>query len=392
MKRILYIEANKDGTIGGSYYSLLYLLQGLNKNKYEPHVMFFQDNPLIPEFKKLTPYVYTIDFDPSYSTPLKTFSDILKWPYHIIVDIIVKLPRIMRAINRIKPDLIHLNDSYAAIHEWMIASFLMKRKIISHDRGTRYPCSYRTKLFVRFLDAIISVSDCYKDYVIKQELKVKRVYRVYNGLDIGKMSIEMTPELRKTYYTEFGLDNKQQIVGIIGNIDRWKGQHVVLQAIKEVKLTYPDIKCLMVGSVCKGAEGYKAELDKYVQDNDLNDNIIFTGFRRDVENIINFLDILLHASIEPEPFGRVILEGMAVGMPIIATNAGGVQEIIVNGETGILIPMNDPIALANQIHYCLSNPDKAKEMGVKGRERLINVFSNDKMIKEIENIYDQILC
>ena len=75
MKKILYIEANTDGTIGGSYYSLLYLLQGLDKTRYEPHVMFCQENVLIPEFKAITPYVYINNFGPSGNGPAKTLNN-----------------------------------------------------------------------------------------------------------------------------------------------------------------------------------------------------------------------------------------------------------------------------------------------------------------------------
>jgi glycosyltransferase involved in cell wall biosynthesis len=389
MKKILYIEANKDGTVGGSYYSLLSLVQGLNKSKYEPHIMFCQDNILIPEFKK-TASVYINDFKPSYNTRAKSIRDYMLWPYHLVTELIVKQPMLRHIIREIQPDLVHLNDGYAAMHEWMLACYLNHIRVIAHDRGTRYPCSCRTKLFVRALDAIISVSDSYKNNAIRQNLKAKRIRRVHNGLDIQTMLSGIEKQSVARISGEFSLEGYGPIVGIIGNIDRWKGQHIVLQAIKEVKRFYPDIKCLIVGSVCKGAEVYKTELDKYIKDNDLGENFIFTGFRKDIPNILNVLDILLHASIEPEPFGRVILEGMAACKPIIAINAGGIPEIVINRETGILVPINDYQGIAENIHYFLSNPDKAKEMGQKGKERLINEFSNEKTVREIEKIYEEI--
>ncbi len=391
MKKILYIEANKDGTIGGSYYSLLYLVQGLDKTKYEPHVMFCQDNVLIPEFKKVTPYVYINDFGPSNSATVKSFKDIIKWPYLLFADVFLKQLTIKKIINQIKPDLVHLNNGYAAMHEWVLACYLNKIKVIAHDRGTRYPCSFRTKLFVRFLDAIISVSDSYKDNIIKQNLKVKRMFRVYNGLDVDKIFKTVNFSEKDKIRSEFGINGNQPVAGIIGNIDRWKGQHVVLEAIKIVKQFYPGIKCLMVGSVCKGAEAYKKEIDKYVRDNSLDENIIYTGFRKDIPNILNILDILLHASIEPEPFSRVILEGMAFGKPIIATNSGGTPEQIVNGETGILVPMENSEKIADAIIYYLRDIERAKKIGEKGRQRLIEMFSIRRMVEEIENIYKIIL-
>jgi glycosyltransferase involved in cell wall biosynthesis len=390
MKRILYIEANKDGTVGGSYYSLLYLLQGLDKNKYEPHVMFYQEHVLVQEFKKVTPHVYVNDLETTNDPSIRSIKDFIKWPYLLFAYIILKQRSLRKILNTIKPDLVHLNDSYDTMHEWMLACHLNKIKVVAHDRGTRYPCNIRTRMFVRYLDAIISVSDSYKNQVIKQDLKVKRIYRVYNGLDIDKMATEMTPDRRKKYFKDFELDEKQPVVGIIANIDRWKGQHVVLRSINEVRKSYPQIRCLIVGSVCKGAAGYKAELDKYVTDNNLGNNIFFTGFRRDVPNILNILDILLHGSVEPEPFGRVILEGMAAGKAIIATNAGGTPEQIIDGETGLLVSMDDHHEMAEAIKFILVDPKRAQKLGENAKNRLSEKFSIKKMVEETESIYSDI--
>lgn len=387
-KRILYIEANRDGTIGGSYYSLLYLLQGLNKDKYEPHVLFCQDNALIPEFKKVTPYVYVNDFGPSSSNVANgMLSSVIKWPYRLVIDVILKQPRLLKIIKEIQPDLVHLNNGYSTMHEWMLACRLSGIKVVAHDRGTRSPCSFRTKLFVRLLDAIICVSESYKQNVVKQHLRVRRVCRIYNGLDPDAMALSQNKgELKK----EFHVRDNQPLIGIVGNIDRWKGQIVVLKAVNIVKNHYPNIKCLIVGAVCKGAEGYKEELDKYIDDNELRESITFTGFRKDIPDILNILDIFIHSSIEPEPFGRVILEAMAMGVPVIATDAGGPTEIIENGVSGILVPMNDSDSMAEAVAYLLSNPEATRDVGEKGKQRLKELFSTKRMVGETEKAYEEI--
>lgn len=390
VKKILFIESNRDGTIGGSYYSLLYLVQGLDKNRYEPHVLFCQYNVLISEFRKVTPYVYIDNFGPSCSDPASSVSDYLKWPYRIIKQVIFKQIKLKKIIKKIKPDLVHLNNGYSGMHEWMLACYLNDIKVIAHDRGTRSPCSLRTRFFIRFLDAIISVSDSYKNNVLRQALKVKRLIRIYNGLDIEQVIGKISQAGIDTIKDEFNLNNSSAVVGIIGNIDRWKGQLVVLKAIKEIKLRYPDIKCLFVGKVVMRAEQYKEELDRYIVDNDLDNNIIFTGPRDDVPNILSVLDVVIHGSIEPEPFGRVLLEGMAAGKPIVASNAGGPIEIIVDGETGLLVPMNDPQRMAEAITELLSDRKRALEMGRKGRQRLIEMFSIKDMIENIERTYDDL--
>jgi glycosyltransferase involved in cell wall biosynthesis len=185
-------------------------------------------------------------------------------------------------------------------------------------------------------------------------------------------------------------NNKAPLVGIIGNIDRWKGQLVVLQAIMRVRESFPDIKCLIVGPVCKGAEKYKTELDEFMVRNNLGKNIVFTGYRNDISDILQSIDVLIHASVSPEPFGRVILEGMAYAKPIVATNSGGTPEQIIDVETGMLVPMNDPKSMADAVLFYLDDMERAKAIGERGRQRLLEMFSIKRMVEETEKVYQEI--
>jgi glycosyltransferase involved in cell wall biosynthesis len=383
----LYIERNTDGTIGGSYYSLLYLLQGLDKTVYEPHVVFFEDNVLVPEFKKVTQYVYIQDDKTSYR---RRKTRLGRYLHLWFADIFLKYWQMKDFLNRIKPDLVHLNNGYSQIDGWVLACSHSKVKIISHDRGTPYPCSIRTKFFSRYLDAIISVSESYRNNVIDQGLKVKRACRVYNGLDMDKVMRSIDGNRLLEIRRELHIVGGNPVVGIVGNVDSWKGQMVVVKAINNIRKNYPNIKCLVVGAVCAGAENYQQELVKYVADNSLGENILFTGFRKDSIAVMNLLDVLIHASVEPEPFARVILEGMALGKPIIGTNSGGTPEQIIDGLTGLLVPMNDHNAMAEALCRYLSDMKKAKEMGDRGRRRLIEEFSIKRMVRETEKIYDDV--
>lgn len=392
MKRILYIEANRDGTVGGSYYSLLYLLQRLDKTRYEPHVLFCQDNDLIPAFKKVTPHVYINDFGPSGSPVCRNWIEVAMQPSRLVTEVLLRQIPIRKILRRIKPDLVHLNNGYSVLHEWMLACYLHGIKVLSHDRGTRYPCSLRTRMFVRLLDATISVSESYRNNLIRQNLKVKRIRRVYNGLDVERMAERIDLEAIKSIRSELDLNGGVPVIGIVGNIDRWKGQMVVLQAVKRLKTKCPLIKCLIVGAVNRGAEGYKSELERYVAENGLEGNVVFMGFRQDIANVLSVMDVMVHASIDPEPFGRVILEGMALEKPIVATNAGGPAELITNGEDGLLVPMGDEVSMASAIDEFIGDMERARNMGKKGREKLEKLFSIERMTKETETIYEEIFA
>jgi glycosyltransferase involved in cell wall biosynthesis len=364
-------------------------MQGLDKSKYELHIIFCQDNMLVPEFRKVTPHVYINNFGPSQSIPVKTAGDVIKWPYRVLDKLLLKQFPLKKIIDEIKPDLVHLNNGYACMHEWMLACSLWGIKVLAHDRGTEYPCNIQTKVFVRLLDMIMCVSDSFKENVIRQHLKPKNVRRVYDGIKVDAFH-DIDPSVSAMVRKEFGIADGQFVVGIVGNIIRWKGQLVVLKAIKEVKKQIPDIKCLIMGKVAQRSEDYKEELDAYVRNDGLEKNIIFTGFRTDIPNLLSILNILIHASTDPEPFGLVVLEGMAMRKPVIATNVGGPAEIVLQNETGILVPPNDPKSMARAIVYCLSNRNKARVMGERGRQRFVEMFSSDKMVEETEKVYEEI--
>lgn len=390
MKKILYIEANRDGTIGGSYYSLLYLIQGLDRAKYEPHILFYQDHVLIPEFRRVTPFVYVKPWKSSASGRVKRVIDTFRWPYDLWMDVVKPQRQIRSFLSHIKPDLVHLNNSYAAMHEWMLACRLRHIKVVSHDRGTRAPCSLRTRLFVRLLDATIGVSESCKQQVVQQRLAVKRARRVHNGLDVERMDAMVRGAETTRLLRELNPTGSRPLVGIVANIDRWKGQAVVLRALAKLTARYPAIQCLIVGKTVMGAESYELELKRSVSDQGLERHVVFTGFRRDTPEIMSLLDVLIHASIEPEPFSRVILEGMALGKPIVATDAGGCPEQIRHGETGLLVPTGNTEKMADAIDWYLRDPSRARAIGEAGRRRLESEFSIRNMVDGVERIYDEV--
>ena len=389
--RILYIEANRDGTIGGSYYSLLYLIQGLNKDIYEPIVMFYEDNPLVPKFKQATKRVIMINHDSPSDGRISNFSEFIKFVPRFIRDILWSQIRISKWLSEIKPDMVHLNNSYAAAHDWVVACKLHKIKIIAHDRGTRPPASLQTRFFVRFFDATISVSDAYLKYLTEQKLKPKMAYRVYNGLDAkifdGLYSLEQKEQIRR----DFNISDHGILIGMVGNIDYWKGQLILVKAMTTVIKKFDNVKVALVGKTANGAEKYDEQIRTCISQHGLGDKIILTGYRNDIPALLNAFDIFVHASVEPEPFGRVILEAMAMKKPIVATNSGGTPEQIVNGQSGLLIPMDDDCAMADAIMEYIEDMQKAKKIGQNAFERFSERFSVEKMVQGVEGVYERVL-
>jgi glycosyltransferase involved in cell wall biosynthesis len=136
---------------------------------------------------------------------------------------------------------------------------------------------------------------------------------------------------------------------------------------------------------------YFERLKCIVKSEKLEDNIFFTGQRNDIPDLINCMSVLIHASVLPEPFGRVLLEGMALSKPIIATNIGACPEIVEEGKTGLLVNPDDARGLANDIMSLLKDPKKALEMGNAGYIRLGKHFHISRNIEKTQKLYFEIL-
>ena len=148
----------------------------------------------------------------------------------------------------------------------------------------------------------------------------------------------------------------------------------------------------MVGGISDADEYYHDRLSKIISLNKLEKNIIFVGFQDNVANYVNAMDIVIHASIEPEPFGRVLIEAMALKKPVIASRGGGVDEIVENNITGLCVMPGDEAELAEAIDTILSEPGLGVLMGEKGWERVINKFHINQNVKQTMELYAGLLA
>lgn len=151
------------------------------------------------------------------------------------------------------------------------------------------------------------------------------------------------------------------------------------------------VRFLVIGSPLFGETDYEASLHRQVEALGIKECVEFQGFRADLPAALRQLDILVHASVIPEPFGQVVIEGMAAGLPVIATDGGGVQEIIRQGETGILVPMSDPALLASALQRLIEDPAKARRLAEAGRRHVTETFTARQTVARLEVIYDMLL-
>ncbi len=400
-KRVLFIEANLDGTIGGSHYCLLELVKYLNQSKYKPFVLFYQENILIPEFKNICPIIildktkgliiknsFPNLFPLAAKTKLLLYLLLLSQrTYNFFRYYLIDFFEILYFLAKHKIDLVHINNA-PKFTDWLIAVKILRIKCISHLRGNWEP-KYIQKKLVKYYDTIISISESVSKHISKKGIPVNNFITIHDGIDI-KALFELIHDEPEKIKKELGVSNNGFFIGVVGNIKPWKGQHVAIEAVRILKEKHPHIKCIMVGEVSNSEEDriYFAHLKDLVANNKLSHNIIFAGFRKNIPEILSVLDVLVHTSVSPEPLGRVVLEGMVFSKPVIATAHGGPLEIIEDSFSGFLVKPNDSHALSQKIDYLISRSDIANNIGKQARKRVEEHFNIERNVQRIEQLYD----
>lgn len=164
------------------------------------------------------------------------------------------------------------------------------------------------------------------------------------------------------------------VIGIVGRLAPWKGQHVFLDAAAKVRAAWPDARFRLIGSALFGEDAYERELIFRAAQPDLAGSVTFAGFEDDIFAALAKLNLVVHASTTPEPFGQVVVEAMAAQRAVVATDAGGVRETVLDGETGLLVPPRDADAMAKAMLRLLNDASERKAMAIAGRERALSHF------------------
>src|SRR6266550_2055806 len=179
-------------------------------------------------------------------------------------------------------------------------------------------------------------------------------------------------------------------VGMVGRLAPWKGQHVFLDGFRQAFGRGPE-SAVIVGAPLFGEDWYEADLRRRAHVLGLNGRIVFAGFREDIWTALHEIDILVHASVTPEPFGQVIVEGMSAGLPVIATDAGGPAEIIEDGVDGLLYPPGDADALANHLRGLADDPALRARVGAAARESSKR-FTAEAAADRVTWVYERVLA
>lgn len=387
--RVLYVENNTDGTIGGSHHCLLQLVANLDRARFEPTVVFYDDHVLVDRFRAVADTVVEPKDQPvlwGTSGPLRHPAAVLRRAVNL-GRVSGKVARQVRLLRSRGIRLLHLNNSITRQHDWMVAARLAGVPCIVHERGLpRYTAVDRA--FGRRLDLIIPMSQWIARAMVDQGVSDANIRVMYDGIDPDRMAAGASAAQVRAAWN---VAADQPVFGMVGNVREWKGQETVVRALSTVVRAHPTAVCFFVGATSPQDHDYKARLDALIAEAGLTTNVRFTGYQSDVPGFVDLMQFVIHASIQPEPFGMVVLEAMARGKPVIGSRAGGVVEMVVDGETGLTFAPGDAGELATMIGRLLADEAACRRMGERGLARVRSHFSLQRYVDQVQDAYDAVL-
>jgi glycosyltransferase involved in cell wall biosynthesis len=296
--------------------------------------------------------------------------------------------KIARILKKEKYDIVHSHTSHAHSLIMWASLFLRKKPVRIVSRRVDFSIFRHNFLgmnrykYIKGADHIIAVAHKVKDVLVQDGIPAEKISVVHSGADMDRFQ-----GINGDYiFQEFSLAPNAPILGNIGYLVGHKGQKYLIQAMAKIVQKFPGAHLLIVG---------KGELEKELKDLTarlgLNNHITFTGFRSDVGVFMNIFDVLVVSSTG-EGLTATIVDALALEIPVVTTDAGGVPEIITHGETGIIVPQADPDALARGIIWTLNNYDQAKEMAKRGKREGMKKFSANSMVEGNLQVYQKVIA
>lgn len=385
--RVLYLDHT--AKIGGGEIALLNLLGHLDRSLVFPIALLFMEGPLRERLVGCCD-TYVIPLADSALTAKK---DGLGWrslfQLRASLSVLLQIWRVVQFARKMEIDLIHTNSLKADIIGG-IAARVAGIPVVWHVRD-RIEADYLPRIVVRVFRFL---SQNLPDFVIANSsatlasLHLNRKRKSAAVDANGRVVHDGCPVV--SIKNESDSSTTAVRIGLIGRISPWKGQDIFIKAAAMLKEKHPAARFEIIGAPLFSERAYEADLHRLCDELKVSDTVEFAGFVENVPSRIGELDIVVHASTTGEPFGQVIIEGMAEQKPVVATNGGGVPEIVQDGITGLLVPMGDALRMAEAIDYLLTHPDEATEMGVRGRERVQTHFTIQKTARMVEAVYGEV--
>jgi len=381
MTRVLYL--NLYGTLGGGEQALLHLVTALDKTRYEPIVALGEQGPFV---SALAAQGIDVVVEPFPSSTLKR----LLWPWHLAREVRAAF-RLRRLVQARGVSILHCGDVLGLL--LLLPAALTGRRVLYQ---ANYLGGRLRRLLLHLLgwltvDSVVLVSTDQRNVFLRgAPLLAARSTVVYPGIEPANFRRGDGTRFRR----ELGLRDQAPLIGLVSRYDTWKGHRVFLDAAAQVLPSHPDAQFVMVGGMLNGeslphvSRYYAAVMDR-LEKLGLKGSIHVVGHRDDMPDVLAALDVLVCPSVH-EPFGMVVIEAMAAGRPVVASDTGGPAEIIENGVSGLLFPTGNAKVLARHVLTLIEDPTVGTSLGEGGLRRVQQRFHRARYAREIEALYDRI--
>ena len=378
MINILFIHQSAE--LYGSDKTLLLLLKHIDKTRFYPVVVLPNEGPLKSELDKenikvvIAPVlkVYRKMFTPQnilkFVKDIKKgvdALDILNKHHHFDIVYSNTLAVLLGIIYAKKRKIKHL---------WHVHEIIVHPKVIA---------SIFPKILMRYSNLVICNSNATQNNLTVRipELKSKTKV-IYNGMELNSENKAVAQK------TDFGFNETDIIITLVGRISRLKGHKLLLDVFTNHLIKNENIKLLFVGSPVEGQEQYLDEIQNSINRNKLQTKVKILPFLNDLNGIWSITDIAIMPSTEAESFGLVAVEAMLAKKPVVASDLGGLSEIVINNKTGFLFDPNSKEALSEALFKLIESPSLRSEFGEKGYERAIKEFSITKHVQQFEAVLE----
>jgi glycosyltransferase involved in cell wall biosynthesis len=309
--------------------------------------------------------------------------EMVRMPSEVSPSAVLRLRRLMKdyridVVNVHKPLPFSLTAPAASLAKVPVmvvsrrVSFPVGRNLVSRWKWRNYRA-----------DGLIAVSASIRNDLIAFGFPPERVEVVYSGTDVSAFHPGYSGERVRA---EFGFSADTRVVTKLANYFEWKGYRVFLEAAARVVQAVPFVAFLCVGR----RQDFHPEMVRIAQSLGIADRVHFTGFRTDVQEIIAASDITVNCALRGEGLAGVLRESLAMEVPVVASDAGGNAELVIDGVNGYVVPRGDASATAAAILRVLADPTGAKLMARRGRDRVLAEFTADAMIEKTDLFYQRL--
>ena len=377
MQRIKVLHIITHLPIGGAQDNTLLTVEGLNKKKYDVTLLTGPGGEWLTRARNI-PNLNAI-IVPEIVREINFICDF------------ISIIKIFRIIKEYKFDIVHTHSSKPGF-SGRIAAKLAKVPCIIHTiHGFPFhdfmPWWSRTfyitleKCLAKFTDKLITVCDLNKEKAIQLKIGPPEKFKtIYSGIDFSKFEIEN--KVNKHELLNMSINGP--LVGMIGRLSEQKAPHIFINAIPLILEKIPDAIFILVGD-----GELRQKVESLIKKLRIQDHTFILGFRDDIPQILSILDVFVLSSFW-EGLGRSLTEAMYMKCPVVATKVEGVPELVEHNEMGFLVPPNNPDAIAKGVIELLGNQEKARIMALKAHERVVHDFSVQKMVFDIDNLYNKL--